>query len=530
MKKPDSAVSSKALQHAEAGFFLSSAQAHNTVLNMPLVEALAAYNQTNRLRFHTPGHHGKLPFSGNIALSSLLGGILPAETFRYDLSEVEGLDVLSAPEGCLREAQRLSAKAFGVAHSYFLVNGASVGLAAGMLSLLKPNDKVLLARNVHRSVISGLILTGAIPVWFLPRQLPEAGIWGDVSPDDIEACINAQPDIRALILTSPTYEGIGSDIEGILRVCKRYGVALMVDEAHGSLWPFSDKLPKSACHVEVSGQTCDLVVHSLHKSAGSLTQSAIAHLPKASAILPERFQEALNTLQTTSPSYLLMASLDAARAFLESPEGRESTNCLLENVQRLRQAFKQSIRQFDIWEPPNQTLYDPSRLWIRHAQCPGNKWAVLIETKSPELLVSVATQHLAPLLHQPISPISYENASPYGALYLCGLGLEADACQRFLETFQAWDASDFNSELPGDEASHPQARLAQAFCLPETVMTPREAFFAESKTVSADQAIGEIAKQTVVHCPPGIAVLMPGERITRAHLPHLPSTLQVVVL
>ena len=237
--------------------------------------------------------------------------------FAYDLTEVEGLDVLSEPSGPIAEAQAQAAALYGVAQSFFLVQGSTVGLQAAVLACLKPGDKVLLPRNIHRAVVAGLILTGAEPVWFLPPWLPDWGLWGGISPEQFEAQLNLQSDIQAVILTSPTYEGLGSDSAAIAALCREHELFLIVDEAHGSLWPLSNRLPPSACH---SG--ADAVIHSLHKNAGSLTQTGLAHLPHGSRIDAVAFQQALNTLQTTSPSYLLLGSIDAALGFLASDAGR----------------------------------------------------------------------------------------------------------------------------------------------------------------------------------------------------------------
>jgi arginine/lysine/ornithine decarboxylase len=219
----------------------------------PLLDALNDYDRLQRKRFHVPAHAGQ----------DLTGTDLFKDPFRFDLTEVEGLDVLSEPSECLLEAQEAAAKAFGVSRTFFLVNGASVGLQAALLSVLKPGEKVLVARNAHRSVLGGLILLDAQPAWFLPEQLQAWGLRGAVRLETLQNAYRNNPDAKAVVLTSPTYEGIGSDIESIAAWCRETGLFLIVDEAHGSLWPFSDQLPVSACTFP-----CDAVIHSLHKSGG----------------------------------------------------------------------------------------------------------------------------------------------------------------------------------------------------------------------------------------------------------------------
>lgn len=464
----------------------------------PLIDAMLAYGQTSRLRFHVPGHNGQ-------HLAKLQAqGILPDALFQYDYTELEGLDVLSEPESCLLQSQEEAAKTFGVGHSFYLVNGASVGIMAAMLSLLSPGDKVLLPRNIHRSVISGLVQTGAEPIWCLPEQLETAGLWGALSPMAVKHHLQEHPDIKLVMVTSPTYEGIGSDIASILQVCRQYGAKLVVDEAHGSLWPFNENLPRSACHVP-----CDVVIHSLHKTAGSITQGAIAHLPIGSRVDASRFQQALNMLQTTSPSYLLLASLEATQAYLGSDTGKQAIQQLLENSDWIRKQFKEHCKRFGIYTPDNTKYWDPTKLWMQHQQWAGTDWAVIVESE--------ATPH----------GIAYESATPEGALYLCGLGLKRQDYQQFFETFQNWDqCQDLDmGQKPLIDHSHAQGSLS--FTLPQIAMSPREAFFSEGYQTDKQSSIGKVSKQTIVHCPPGIAVLFPGEVIDASLLPQLPEVVEV---
>lgn len=463
-----------------------------TRTNAPLVEALKTYDRHDRRRFHVPAHAGQNLCEPTFSLLD--------EPFRFDLTELDGLDVLSEPSGAIAEAQARIAQLFGVAHSFMLVNGASVGLMAAMLSVVQPGDSVLVSRNAHRSVLSGLILLGAKPVWFLPERLPEWGLWGAVSVAEVQRQLDLHPEAKALFVTSPTYEGIGSDITEIARLCKHRGVALVVDEAHGSLWPLSDELPVSACH---SG--ADVVIHSLHKSGGSLTQTALAHLPEGSVVTPEAFQQSLNTLQTTSPSYLLLASLDAACDFLGSNRGRQRLDSLLQEVDALRAFFQKDLKQIQCYQPEREAawFWDPCKFYLKHPVESGEDWGARLETEKQ---------------------LAYESASPEGVLYLANLGLEADDFSFLKQVLQAEEQA-----LQG-ENPQPQEAVPDFDLMPEVVLQPREAFFAVGEKVSTEQAVGRIAKETVVHCPPGIPVLMPGERIQPEHVPLLPNSGVWVVL
>jgi arginine decarboxylase len=467
----------------------------------PLLQALNEYNELQRRRYHVPAHAGfnLLPHGWDVL----------QDHYRNDLSEVEGLDILSEPSGSLRDAQARVAELFGVQQSFFLVNGASVGLMAAMLSALKPGDQILLPRNVHRSVISGLILTGAQPIWFLPDYLPQWGLWGAVTIAQVQTQLQRYPDIKALLLTSPTYEGIGSNVAELLQLCRKHQVLLMVDEAHGGLWPFSEHLPESAVHVGA-----DAVIHSMHKCGGSLTQSALAHLPHGSQIDPGVFQQALNTLQTTSPSYLLMASLEAAVHALVLPEGEARLSSLLEQVAGLRQRLHAELKHFRLSTQADAhgADWDSTRLYLMNPTECAEEWGARLE----------AEQGLA-----------YESAANKGVLYLANLGLNSEDLDYLVNCLLAEDirltakfASCFKTEglePAAQEASEP------IFDLPKMAMLPRAAFFASGKKVSRNEALGCIAKETIVHCPPGIPVLLPGEIITRQHLLFLPAEGVMVV-
>lgn len=456
----------------------------------PLVQALKDYDRLRRRRFHVPAHAGQ---NFLVADPDVLN-----EPYRYDLTELDGLDVLSEPSGCIQKAQERAAKVFGVAHSYFLVNGASVGLMAAMLATIKPGEKVLLARNVHRSVLSGLILCGAEPIWFLPERLTDWGLWGAVTVETVKAQIDAHPDIKALFITSPTYEGIGSDIAALAQLCRERSVLLVVDEAHGGLWPFSDQLPTSACEF-----ACDAVIHSMHKTGGSLTQSALAHLPYGSRIDPTVFQQALNTLQTTSPSYLLMASLDNSVHYLISRAGQDRIRRLMKQVASFRVDLLSRLQQFRLFSPaPTMAHFcDPCKLYFTHPKQAGEAWGADFEER-----------------HQ----VAYESASPDGVLYLANLGLELEDFETLREVLLTEDAQRLGDSSPISVQTDLETENPSVL-LPEMAMSPREAFFAPGCRIASQDTVGRIAKETIVHCPPGIPVLFPGEKIQQAHLPYLPD-------
>jgi len=458
----------------------------------PLSQALTHYDSHGRHRFHVPAHAGHGERLG--------ASVFLSDPYRYDLTELDGLDVLSDPEGCLADSQASIASIFKVAHSFLLVNGATVGIEATLLASLKPGDKVLLPRNVHRSVVSGLVLTGAQPIWFLPERFSHWGLWGGVSLESIERELKKQPNIKALVITSPTYEGIGSDIKSIATLCRNKSVLLIVDEAHGSLWPLSDRLPQSAAH-----SLADCVIHSIHKSAGCLTQGALAHLPHHSRVSSAAYQQALNLLQTTSPSYLLMASIEACCHFWHSKEGQERLNNWLDQVLELRVQVPLLLKTLSLFEaenPQQAQLCDPSKLYWTHPQIQGDDWGSAFEEELK---------------------LAYESASPYGVLYLMNPGLENDDFKTFAGLMQKGEARLEASDSKTVSCQKALESQNPSVLIPELAFSPREAFFSESEHVNIENALGRIAHEMIVRCPPGIPVLIPGERISEAHLPFLPE-------
>jgi arginine/lysine/ornithine decarboxylase len=462
----------------------------------PLVSALRDYDALSRRRFHVPGH-------GGMAFVPEVPG-LSGESYRYDLSELEGLDVLSEPSGCIADSQTQAAELFGAAHSFFLINGSSSGVLAAMLAAFRPGDRVLLPRNVHRSVISGLILAGLEPVWYAPHWLQMWGLWGPVTVPDVEAALAERgfsaADIAGMVITSPTYEGHGTDTPKLSAWTRQHGWKLVVDEAHGSLWPFSDRLPASALTSQA-----DAVVQSLHKTAGSLTQTAILHLPEGSSLTPEQIQQALNMVQTTSPSYLLLVSLDATCAFWRTPRSRERLEQLIDRALSLHKRLFRSFRHYRIYEgiPDWKPFWDPLRFFIHNPLEPGDDWGPRLEREQG---------------------ISFEATNPYGNLYLMGLGLQEEDFDYFLRTFQSEDRLALSREPETPHWRPPDC----GFRLPVTAMLPREAFFAPGVRLPAAECEGRIVKETVVHCPPGVPVVLPGEIVQAEHLPWLPEALTVV--
>ena len=298
-----------------------------TKTHAPIIEALKKAYEKPSYQFHIPGHtrgKGSLP-----EFRQLIG----KKALSIDTTdEFDNLGTLHPATGPIKEAQELAAKAFGAKKTFFLLNGSTAGNLALAMGLTKKGQKIITNRNCHRSVLTGMIISGAEPLWLVPERFEDWGIWGNVNPERVEEMLKTHDDVSMVWITNPTYEGVVSDIKSISAICKRFNVPLIVDEAHACLWNFNDHLPTSALKLGA-----DAVVHSLHKTGGSMSQSSMLHIAENSLIDVDAVEKALKLLHTTSPSLMLLASLDAARANLDSPRGRKQLQRAISNAKYLRQ-------------------------------------------------------------------------------------------------------------------------------------------------------------------------------------------------
>jgi len=268
---------------------------------IPILDALQASGYRPHAPFYAPGH--KRGQGASPRLRQLLG----PQVLQVDLPELPELDNLFAPEGVIQAAQKLAAAAFGADQTFFLANGSTCGIEAAILATCGPGEKIIVPRNAHRSVLAGLVLAGAMPVFVEPEYSPTLGLVLGLSVDAIATTLHHHPDTRAVLLVSPTYHGICSDLAAIAALTQAHQIPLLVDEAHGAHFAFHPELPATAL-----SQGADLVVQSTHKVLGALTQASMLHT-RGDRVDQSRLQTALQLTQSTSPSYLLLASLDAAR-------------------------------------------------------------------------------------------------------------------------------------------------------------------------------------------------------------------------
>ncbi|XP_050220289.1 uncharacterized protein LOC126670572 isoform X2 [Mercurialis annua] len=452
----------------------------------PLVKALKASAAENAASFHFPGHN-----RGRAAPSSLaqLIGLRP---FIHDLPELPELDNLFSPEGPILEAQILASELFGSRETWFLVGGTTCGIQAAIMATCSPGEYLILPRNSHLSAVSAMVLSGAIPKYMMPEYDHKWDIAGEVTPSQVKKSIRELEmeghKAAAVFVTSPTYHGICSNLSEISQICHSYGVALIVDEAHGAHLGFHAQMPPSALK-----QDTDLVVQSTHKVLCSLTQSSMLHM-SGKLVDRERICRCLQMLQSTSPSYLLLASLDAARAQIaENPE------TVFEKAMELAIEAKILIKQvpgISLLEHPSSM--DPLRLTVGF-------WQLGLSGYN-------ADDYLC-RNHQVIS----ELVGTQSITFAINLGTSKEHVERLVSGLK-----DLSSSLQGKNTKGGSINRGYLpFADISMRLNPRDAFFATKKRVNIRESVGEVCGELICPYPPGIPVMIPGEVITGSALSYL---------
>ncbi len=452
----------------------------------PLLDVLEHCAQSSNAAFYTPGHKRGQGTPG--ILSDLFGG----KVWRSDLPELPELDNLFAPQTAIKAAQDLAAEAFGADQTWFLVNGSTCGVIASILAVCEPGDKIILPRNVHQSAISGLILSGAVPVFVSPEYDADRQIAHSVTLQAVEESLRQHPDSKAVMIVYPTYYGVCGNVRAIADLAHQYNLPLLVDEAHGAHFAFHPNLPDSALSAGA-----DLTVQSIHKTLSAMTQAAMLHC-QGNRIDRDRVSKALQLVQSTSPSYLLLASLDAARQQMATQGA-----ALMEQTLRLADQARSRINQI-----PNLSTLNPE-------QSPGC-WALdrtrLTVTVS-ELGIDGFTAD--EILHQTLG-VTAELPSLQHLTFIISLGNTQADIDRLVQAFM----------ILAKEPRPVVLQFRRSECLmPQSLLTPRQAFFAPSETLPITQTVDRISAELVCPYPPGIPVLLPGEQITEDAIANLQQIL-----
>ncbi|KAK9076887.1 hypothetical protein SSX86_005222 [Deinandra increscens subsp. villosa] len=458
----------------------------------PLVSALEASAKQKVASFHFPGHN-----RGRAAPTSLTR-LIGVEPFLHDLPELPELDNLFAPEGPILDAQKQAAELFGAKETWFLVGGTTCGIQASIMATCSPGDTLIVPRNSHISAFSSMVLSGVIPKYILPEYDFDWDIACGITPSQasVENAINELHTegrkASAVLITSPTYHGICSNLEAITQLCHSHNIPIIVDEAHGAHLGFHQHLPLSAL-----SQGVDLSVQSTHKVLCSLTQSSMLHM-SGKIINRERICQSLQTLQSTSPSYLLLASLDAARAQIsENPETIFNKPIEIAMEAKLLIEKIPGIRVF------NSSTFglDPLRITV-------GVWDLGLSGFAADNI-----------LYEDYGVVS-ELVGTRSITFAINLGTHRDDVLRLVTGLK-------HLSQTHNFSTRKEERLDGIFlksCIGTTMgmrLSPREAFFASKKKVSFKESVGKICGELVCPYPPGVPLLIPGEVITEEALSYL---------
>ncbi|RKO67966.1 aminotransferase class I/II-fold pyridoxal phosphate-dependent enzyme [Desulfofundulus salinus] len=441
----------------------------------PLVAALYAHCARSYAHLHVPAHR-----QGEAIFPEWQGG---KEILQLDLTELPGLDDLHRPEGVIARAQALAAELFGAGQTFFLVNGSTVGITALFLALCRPGDEILLPRNAHRAVLGGLIFSGAKPVFLEPVVIEEFGIAAGLTPQVVAGALEKHPQAKGLLVLHPTYYGVTGDLPRLVGLAHGVNKPVLADEAHGVHFAFHAVLPPPALQCGV-----DAAVQSMHKMGGSLTQSSLLHL-KGNRVDVLKTARALRLLQSSSPSYLLLASLDGARRQLAT-KGREMLERAVGLAREVRQALSRlpgiTLLGEEHLGRPGANGLDPTRLVIS-LRCVG------------------LTGYQAARILARDYRVQVEMADYYNLVVVIGIGTTRQDCELLIRGLQG--------VVRRVGAGQSLVACPERPPLPVGRLTPRQAWLAPSRPLPLEECAGHICAEWVNVSPPGIPLLYPGEEI-----------------
>ncbi|MCL2575656.1 MAG: aminotransferase class I/II-fold pyridoxal phosphate-dependent enzyme [Defluviitaleaceae bacterium] len=446
------------------------------------MQALQELSRRRVVPFDVPGHkRGR----GNPDLAAFLG----EKALSLDVNSMKPLDLLGNPVSVIKEAEELAAAAFGAHHAFFMVGGTTSSVQAMILAACKAGDKILLPRNVHKSVPTALILSGAVPHYIYPDTDKNLGISLGMCFDDIKTAIEDNKDAKAILLNNPTYYGICSNLKGVVELAHKYGMLVLVDEAHGTHFYFGDNLPISAM-----AAGADMAAVSMHKSGGSLTQSSILLLGKD--VDNGYMRQIINLTQTTSASYLLMVSLDISRRNL-ALHGKKIFKQVIDYANYARE----EINHISGFYAFGKELINSSSIY---------------DFDTTKLSVNTLKTGLAGIEVYDILRDDYDIQIEFGdignILAYISVGDSKKDIERLCSAL---------SEVVRIHGKPPKGMLNYEYTHPQLIITPQAAFYGEKELLDLKNSKGRISGELVLCYPPGIPVLAPGELITAEALDYV---------
>ena len=449
----------------------------------PIYEALENFRKMRVVPFDVPGHkRGR----GNPEFVALLG----EKCVGMDVNSMKPLDNLCHPISVIREAEELTAEAFGAAHAFLMVGGTTSAVQAMILSVAKRGDKIILPRNVHRSVMGAMVLCGAVPVYVNPECHSRLGIPLGMKVSEVEKAIKANPDAKAILVNNPTYYGICSDLRSIVKLAHQHGMLCLADEAHGTHLYFGENLPISAM-----AAGADMAAVSMHKSGGSLTQSSV--LLTGPAMNEGYVRQIINLTQTTSGSYLLLSSLDISRRNL-ALRGKEAFAGVVEMAEYARR----EINNIGGYYAYSRELINGDSIY---------------DFDVTKLAVNTLDIGLAGIEVYDLLRDEYDIQIEFGDLGNLLAYLSIGDRQRDIERLVG-----ALSEVRRRFGKKDKANLMkQEYIDPQVAVSPQDAFYADKESLPLRETEGRVCSEFVMCYPPGIPILAPGEMITREIIDYI---------
>lgn len=445
---------------------------------MSILKSLKKFNKKEKISMHIPGHKG----------GRGLGAYFIKNMSKIDLTELDGTDNLQNPKGIIKEAQDFCAKTFGAEKTYFLTGGSSLGLRAAILGCTKRGDKLIVDRTCHRSVISAITLGGVEPVFISPIFDEKSGLYTGVSAEELVCLLGEHPDAAGAVITSPTYYGICSDIGDISKILHNHGKFLIVDEAHGTHFSFSKKLPGTALSLGA-----DICIQSAHKTLSALGQSSYLHINK-DFVHTQRVERTLRMIQSTSPSYIQMTSLEEAARYM-NVSGRRRLNKLLSEIDALKE---------EVCEKTVLTFADTNTL---DKTCDGSR--IVVDFSAAEISGACAEK------------ILIEEFGIYPEMadgrYVVLIPSVANTTKDIKQLTYA--LTEIGKRRIKGDVSKTSAALPEV----KSVYSPAVANDMNSEILPLDDCIGRVSAEVVSSCPPGAAVVIPGQYIDKSALEYIKS-------
>ena len=455
---------------------------------VPIIKGLEFYKNQNNTAFHMPGHKQNQRIFEELEF-------LKTNVYSYDLTEVPGTDNLYEAKEMIKDAQVLLAEAMGSKKSYMLVNGSTCGIYSMILGLLNKNDKIIVQRNCHKSVFTAIYLGNLSSIYVYPKVIKDFDIASTVDAYDLAEVIKENKDAKAVVITSPTYYGTCAYIKEISNLCKENNMLLLVDEAHGAHFNFSSLLPETAISLGA-----DIAVTSFHKTLPALTQTAVLNLSHSlSDAQIEKIESKLQMFQSSSPSYLFLASIDMARYLMET-KGEMLINELKANIDKVKEALSdiRGISVLDETHLENES-YDFTRLVI-NTPLRGNYLAELLRSKYNIQVEMADFNNIVLIGTVADTSIMYENLVKALKDIFADSNYEAQLNNHINEARKDSNSINLNSY--------------KLMPKPKTVLNWHEAEELERELVELDDSIGRVSVESLVPYPPGVPLVLPGEEIT----------------